>query len=101
MKRGAERGYFPKPAKSLFILDNPGEKEAAKKEFVKEGLVLNFVSGSWYLGAYLGPREQLEALVKPQVEAWAGTPSRLTPAWEYYCNSSGSTCKGLSPELAL
>ena len=24
--RGPEQGYFPKPAKSLFILDNPEEK---------------------------------------------------------------------------
>ena len=42
-----------------------------KREFVKEGLCLNFVSGSWYLGAYLGLQEELEAWVKPQVEAWA------------------------------
>ena len=27
--------------------------------------------GSRYLGEYLGPRDQLEAWVKPQVEAWA------------------------------
>ena len=46
MKRGEYRGYFPDPAKSLFILDNPGQEEATKKEFVKEGLCLNFVSGS-------------------------------------------------------
>ena len=32
---------------------------------------MNFVSGSRYLGAYLGPQEELEAWVKPQVEAWA------------------------------
>ena len=32
---------------------------------------MNFVSGSRYLGAYLGPQEDLEAWVKPQVEAWA------------------------------
>ena len=32
---------------------------------------MNFVSGSRYLGAYLGPQAELEAWVKPQVEAWA------------------------------
>ena len=42
-----------------------------KKEFAKEGLVLNFIIGSWYLGAYLGLQAELEAWVKPQVEAWA------------------------------
>ena len=36
-----------------------------------EGITLNFISGSGYLGAYLGPQDQLEAWVKPQVEAWA------------------------------
>ena len=71
MKRGPDRGYFPDPAKSLFILNTPGQEELAKREFAKEGLVLNFVRGSWYLGAYLGPRYQLEQWVKPQVEAWA------------------------------
>ena len=71
MKRGPDRGYFPYPDKSLFISDTPGQEEAAKREFAKEGLCLNFVSGSRYLGAYLGSHAELEAWVKPQVEAWA------------------------------
>ena len=33
--------------------------------------MLNFISSSRYLGAYLGPQAELEAWVKPQVEAWA------------------------------
>ena len=69
-ERGPYEGYFPEPAKSLFILDTPGQKEAAKREFAMEGLDLNFVSGSRYLGAYLGPQKELETWVKPQVEAW-------------------------------
>ena len=35
-----------------------------------DGLELKFVGSSWYLGAYLGPWEDLEAWVKPKVEAW-------------------------------
>ena len=31
MKRGTDRGYFPKPAKSLFISDTPGQEEASKR----------------------------------------------------------------------
>ena len=50
MDRGPYWGYFPEPDKSLFILNNPGQEEAEKREFAKEGIVLNFVSGSWYLG---------------------------------------------------
>ena len=30
MKRRPDRGYFPDPAKSLFISDTPGQEEAAK-----------------------------------------------------------------------
>ena len=58
MKRGPDRGYLPKPAKYLFISDTSGQEEAAKREFGIKGLTLNFVSGSRYLGAYLGPRNQ-------------------------------------------
>ena len=71
MKRGPDRGYFPVPAKSLFISDTPGQEAAERKEFLAEGLTLNFVSGSQYLGAHLGLQVELEAWVKPQVEAWA------------------------------
>ena len=58
-------------AKSLFISDTPVQEEAEKRGVSIEGLTLNFVSGSRYLGAYLGLRDQLEAWVKPQVESWA------------------------------
>ena len=68
MKKGTDQGYFSKPDKSLFISDTPGQEEAEKRDFEIEGLTLNFVSGSRYLGAYLGPRDQLEAWVKTQVE---------------------------------
>ena len=68
-ERGMDRGYLPEPANPFFILDIPGQEEALKREFSAEGLVLNFVSGSRYLGAYLSPQEESEAWVKPQVEA--------------------------------
>ena len=71
MERGPDRGYLPDPAKSLFISDTSGQEEAARRELSVEGLVLNFVSGSRYMGAYLGPQEELLVWVKPQVEAWA------------------------------
>ena len=71
MKRGTGREYFSEPDKSFSISDTPGQEEATKIYFAAEGLVLNFVSGSIYLGAYLGPQEELEAWLKPQVEAWS------------------------------
>ena len=71
MTRGPDRGYLPEPAKSLFISDTPGQEEVTKREFAKEGLCLNFISGSRYLWAYLVPQAELGAWVEPQVEAWA------------------------------
>ena len=71
MKRGPDREYFPEPVKSIFILDIPGQEEAARREFIIKHLIFNFVSVIQYLGAYLRPQDQLEAWVKPEVEAWA------------------------------
>ena len=51
MRWGPDRGYFPEPAKSLFISNTLGQEEAAKRKFAVEVLTLNFVSGSRYLGA--------------------------------------------------
>ena len=31
MKRGPERGYFPKLAKSFFVSDTPGQEKAVKR----------------------------------------------------------------------
>ena len=91
-KRGPDQGYLPDPDKYLFISDIPGKEEAAKRKFGVEGLTLNFVSASRYLGAYIGPQEKLEAWVKSQLEAWAygvrvlvkisqRKPSWLMPDW--------------------
>ena len=89
MERGADRGYLPDPVKSLFISDTPGQEEAASRSLEAEGLALNLVSGSRYMGAYLGHEEELAAWVKPQVEAWAhgfrvlGKISRQHPQLDY------------------
>ena len=50
MKRGPDRGYFPDLAKYLFISNTLEQEDAVKSEFVLEGITLNFVRGSRYLG---------------------------------------------------
>ena len=55
MDQEPDRGYFPELAKSLFIAENPEEKEAAKREYERAGLYLNYVDGSRYMRACLGP----------------------------------------------
>ena len=84
MERAADWGYFPEPDNSLFISNTPGQEESTKKEFAAEGLELNFFCVNRYLGAYLGPQEDLGAWLKPQVEAWAhGVRVLIKIAWRY------------------
>ena len=59
MERGTDQGYFTDPAKLIFISDIPDQEGVAKRDFVEEGLELNFVSSSRYLWAYLSPQEDL------------------------------------------
>ena len=82
--QGTERGYFPEPAKSLFIACNPEDKEAAKKEFEQACLNLNYVDSGRYLGAYWGPREELEYWMQPKVEAWAHGVCTLSKIANWY-----------------
>ena len=60
MDGGSYLGYFPDSSRSLFTMDIPRQEEAYKREFASEGLDLYFVGGSWYLGAYLGLRKELD-----------------------------------------
>ena len=61
IKMGPDRGYLPDMYKSIFVSDTLGQEEAARRKFAAEELVLNSVSCSIYLGAYLGPQKELEA----------------------------------------
>ena len=54
------------------------------------GLHLNGVDGRQYLGAYLGPREQLEGWVRPKVEAWAHGFFTLDKIAKWYPQSTYS-----------
>ena len=57
--RGLYQGYFPEPSKYIFIAENPEEKEAAKREFKRAVINLNYVDGGHFVGSYLGPGEEL------------------------------------------
>ena len=46
MARGTDWGYFPEPAKSLFIADNSEGKDVGRREFERAGLNLNYTCGS-------------------------------------------------------
>ena len=53
-------GESSKPDKLLFISDYPDQGEVTKWGFEAEVIQLNFVGETWYLGLYIGTREELE-----------------------------------------
>ena len=55
LERGLERGSFPEPSKSIFILYSSAKKETEKQVFEAKGLRFNVVPGSQYPGSYVGP----------------------------------------------
>ena len=65
------RGYLPKTSKSLFICDSPTKEETTNQAFEAEGLRINVVPGSQYIGAYIGPEEDSDAWVRPQAEKYS------------------------------
>ena len=88
MEREPDQGYFPKPAKSLFIVDNQEENEATRRGFEWESLNISYVDGERYLRAYLGTREDLEYWVLPKVEAWAHGVCTLAKMFNRYPQSA-------------
>ena len=64
-EEGAGLGVFTQAGKSTLRSDTPVQQEAVRREFAAEGVVLNFFSGSPYLGSYLGTQEELMGSVKP------------------------------------
>ena len=84
MELGMDRGYLPKPAKYLFITDNPEEKEASKRKFDRAGLNLKYIDDSQYLGAYLGLRGELEEWLWLKLEEWAHGVRTLAKIVNWY-----------------
>ena len=68
----------------LLISDNSEDEDAVRREFKRASLYLKYVDGSRYPGAYLGPREELEAWVWPKVEAWSHTVRTLAKKSKQY-----------------
>ena len=60
LERVPDQEYLPNPAELLFMEDFPDQEEVAKQELEAEGLQVKFVGVNRYLGAYMGPREELE-----------------------------------------
>ena len=85
---GKYRWYFSETAKSPFIAYFTTHEAAALWEFEAEGLALKSVGGSHYLGAHMGTREDLDAWVRTQLEAWAQGVCTLVKIYNRHSQSA-------------
>ena len=63
---GPKYGYFPEPAKCIYIckaVDEPKAREA----FVRRGLHIKYSRGKRYLGGFVGSGKKKEELIKNKV----------------------------------
>jgi hypothetical protein len=65
---GPKRGYFPEPAKSIFIV-RPEDQPQAQDHLSQ--YTFTYCEGHRYVGGFIGTNEAREAWLQPKVRQWA------------------------------
>ena len=65
--KGPARGYFPGPTKSILVVSENNVPQA--KEYFR-GMGVQVVTGSRYLGGFIGERETEDQWIQAKVEGW-------------------------------
>ena len=73
--KGPARGYFPDPTKSILVVL---EKNVPRANAYFRGMGIKVVTGSRYLGGYIGEREAEAKWVQGKVEGWADSVRTLS-----------------------
>jgi hypothetical protein len=93
---GPERGYFPEPAKSIFVC-NPEDRPGAEGRL--EAFGFNFVNGSQYVGGFLRSEAALSEWLVPQVAQWVqGVESLAKVARRYPQTAYAGLAQSLQQE---
>eukprot|EP00534_Pseudo-nitzschia_fraudulenta_P001034 CAMPEP_0201119006 /NCGR_PEP_ID=MMETSP0850-20130426/3183_1 /ASSEMBLY_ACC=CAM_ASM_000622 /TAXON_ID=183588 /ORGANISM="Pseudo-nitzschia fraudulenta, Strain WWA7" /LENGTH=295 /DNA_ID=CAMNT_0047384539 /DNA_START=18 /DNA_END=901 /DNA_ORIENTATION=+ len=78
---GPARGYFPEPAKSIF-LGRPETSVRARE--VLEEFNFKFLDGHRYIGGFIGTDEARDAWLAPQIQQWVDGVKLLSGAARRY-----------------
>eukprot|EP00957_Ditylum_brightwellii_P089770 6837340-Ditylum_brightwellii.AAC.1 len=70
MEHVTDFGYFPKPEKSNNVCDHLKEVKAAEACFKAVGLTLQYYKGHWYVGGFIGGKEDRTNWLQPKVQEW-------------------------------
>ena len=66
--RGMDRGYYPKPTKSILVVAKRNVPRA--KEYF-QGMGIQIVTGIRYLGGFVEEREAEESWIQEKIDGWA------------------------------
>ena len=80
--RGPARGYYPEPAKSIFIPDKLEAAEECKR--ILEDLNFQHRAGARYLGGFIGSPETQQEWLRPQILQWVKGIELLAMAAKRY-----------------
>ena len=73
--KGPARGYFSNPTKSILVVS---EKNVPRAKAYFRGMGIKVVTGSRYLGGYIGELETEAQWVKEKVEGWSDSVRTLS-----------------------
>jgi hypothetical protein len=67
-REGPARGYFPEPAKSIFVGCKADEAETCRRALVE--FDFQFREGSQYVGGFIGSEAARAEWIEPQIQKW-------------------------------
>jgi hypothetical protein len=85
-EKGPRRGYFPEPSKSILVIVHEHNKEAAKNTFKDLGFTV--VTGSRYLGGFIGEAPNQLSWIKEKNEDWVAAIKELAMVAEKYLQAA-------------
>ena len=65
---GTAQGYYPEPTKSILVV---AERNVPRAKEYFRGMGIQVVTGSRYLGGFVGEREAEASWIKEKVDEWA------------------------------
>ena len=69
------RGYIPEPTNSILVV---APHNVARSEKFFRGMGVNIVTGSWYLGGFVGDRSAEDSWMEEKFQGWTESVKTLT-----------------------
>ena len=88
--RGLPRGYFLGPIKSILVVE---PRNVARAEKLFQGMGMQIVTGSRYLGGFIGDGASEKSWLTVKVERWAESVGTLTGVSRKHPKSAYSRLK--------